>query len=112
MIPNVLENRTTVRARLDDRSQSMKLANMIERDDTVALAQALTRELDVVRARLAGSIETSKGGGAAINAFALSESIERLCRQAVLCNDKQKSFDLLASAGAQLDDLQRLLGPH
>ena len=85
---------------------------MTERDDLEAIAQELSRELDAVRARLAHSRTSSKGGKAAIKAFALSKKIERLCHQAALCNDKRQSNDLLTNARAQLDKLQRLLGPH
>ncbi len=88
------------------------LAIMIERADPEAIAQALHRELDAVRVRLAQSRETSRGGRAALMVFALSEEVERLCREAAVCSDKHRSNELLANARAQLDELQKLLGVH
>jgi len=76
------------------------------------LVTTLLRELAAVRARIENSQEVSRGGEAALMTLALSEEVERLCRESTLCSDRTDSEAVLAKARNHLDQLQRLLGVH
>jgi hypothetical protein len=77
-----------------------------------SVLRALRRELEAVRARFMQSQEYRKGGETMLTAFALSEDVGDLCREAAACHDPIEADALLAKARNRLDDLQKLLGTH
>ena len=93
-------------------SPSLTTMTTMERDDPKAIARKLRQDLDGVRVQMERSREMTKGGSIAIRALALSEQVECLCREAVLCRDNHQSNELLANARAELDKLKKLLGSH
>ena len=73
--------------------------------------RALQAELSAVQARIQKS-DRSGGGSDAVIAYAMSQEIAELCRQAAICGSGRRANKFLSDARHRLDELQRLLGLH
>jgi hypothetical protein len=73
---------------------------------------SVVQELDALRHRMDNASDWFSNPEATIRAAALAEEVERLCRQATLCQAPLEVETLLAAARRNLDELQILLGVH